>query len=148
MGINKRYFAELSQSIPPTNQSSGSSVYTASLFAGEENTFWIPITGTVNPFCFSPQTGVFLVTKVGFVNPYTTAQGFTASVSLRKTSDASVVASPFTGILNPGLGIHTCSLAANAREVVAFGGSTYHFSSSLVTGSQALMGYVSFRKTA
>lgn len=146
MGVPKRYFAEFSQSVPPTIQSSGSSVYTASNFSRDE-TYWIPITGTVNPFIFSPATGVFLVTKVGFVNPYTTAQGLTASVSLRKTSDATNLGQ-FTGVLNPGLSYHTAALAANAREVVVFGNAVYHFSSSLITGTQALMGFVTFKRPA
>lgn len=146
MSIPKRYFAEFSQSVPPTTQLSASSVYTASYFKFEEEILTVPITGTINAFTLSPLTGVYLITKAWIVNPYTTAQGITASVSVRKTSDASVVAQSFTGILAPGNGIHTMSLAANAREVVAFGGTVYHFSSSLVTGSLPLMGQIAYKK--
>lgn len=144
MPVPKRYIAEISQSIAPIARISSSNIYTASNFALVEEILLVPITGTVTPFVFSPQTGVFMMTKVGVVAPINQ----TSSLSLRKTLENTVVAGPFTSSLTNSGSIHTMTFPSNAREMVALGGQIYHFSSSVITGSLPLTGYITFRRTA
>lgn len=138
MGVPKRYFAEFSQSVPPTVQVSGSSVYTASQFSFQEQLLILPVTGSSTLFCFSPLTGVYLVTSVAVISPYTT----TGSLGLKQWSlgrTGSYVAgglndAPFTGTIYSGT-IYTMTLASNNREAVVFGGRTYHITSSVFSGN-------------
>lgn len=160
MGVPKRYFAEVSQSlqsfsqsIPPTTQVSASSIYTASNFSHNENLLILPVTGSSTLFCFSPLTGVYLVTSVGVISPSTT----TGSLGLKQWSlggTGSYVAgglsnAPWTGTMYSGT-IYTMTLAGNAREVVVFGNKTYHITSSVFTGNtvSGMTAYITYKKTS